>query len=48
VVGAFNILRKAITLSPRKGIGVIGWKPSQGLDSNVALNLSALTAPRAL
>jgi len=28
VVGAFNILKKAITSSPRKGIGVIGWRPS--------------------
>jgi len=28
IVGAFNILRKAITPSPRKGIGVIGWRPS--------------------
>ena len=43
VVGAFNILRKAITPSPSR-IGVIGWKPSQGLnEKDVALNLSALT-----
>jgi len=28
VVGAFNILRKSISPSPRKGIGVIGWRPS--------------------
>ena len=47
VVGAFNILRKAITPSPSR-IGVTGWKPSQGLNSNVALNLSALTRVRTL
>jgi len=28
IVGAFNILRKAITPRPRKGIGVIGCRPS--------------------
>jgi len=28
VVGAFNILRKSISPSPRKGIGVTGWRPS--------------------
>ncbi len=30
VVGAFNILRRSITPSPRKGIGVIGWRPQPG------------------
>ena len=49
VVGAFNILRKAITPSPRKGIGITGRKPDLGLnEKNVALNLSALMAPRTL
>ena len=43
IVGAFNILKKSITPSPRKGIEVTGWKPSQGLNSSVALNLSALS-----
>jgi len=48
IVGAFNILRKAITPSPRKRIGVTGAKPSPGLNPSVALNLSALMAPRTL
>jgi len=49
VIGAFNILKRAITSSPRKGIGVNGWKPSLGLNErDVALNLSALMAPRTL
>jgi len=54
VVGALNILRKAITPSPpkgktRKGIGVTGWKPSLGLnEKDVALNLSALSRVRIL
>ena len=41
IVGAFNILDKAITPSPRKGIGVIGWRPSLGLNGkrNVVSNL---------
>jgi len=49
IVGAFNILRKAITPSPRKGIGVTGRRPDPGLnEKNVALNLSALATPRTL
>ena len=49
VVGAFNISKKSITPNPRKGIGVTGAKPSPGLnEKDVALNLSALTAPRTL
>jgi len=28
IVGALNILKKSITPSPRKGIGVIGWRSS--------------------
>jgi len=49
VVGALNILLKSITLSPRKGIGVTGRKPDPGLnEKDVALNLSALVAPRTL
>ena len=39
VVGAFNILRKAITPSPRKGIGVIGWRPS------LVVNVGCTTKP---
>ena len=35
VVGAFNILKKAITPSPREGIGVTGWTPSQGLNKRM-------------
>jgi len=49
VVGALNILKRAITPSPRKGIGVTGAKPSPGLNErDVALNLSALMTPRTL
>ena len=49
VVGALNILRKSITPSPRKRIGVMGRKPDPGLNErDVALNLSALMAPRTL
>jgi len=49
VVSAFNILKKSITPSPRKGIGVIGWRPSLGLnETDVTLNLSALTGVRTL
>jgi len=49
IVGAFNILRKSITPSPQKGIGVMGWKPSLGLnEKDVVLNLPALEAPRTL
>jgi len=49
VAGAFNILKKAITPSPCKGIVVIGAKPSPGLnEKDVALNLSALTVERTL
>jgi len=49
VVGALNILKRAITPSPRNRIGVMGAKPSPGLNErDVALNLSALTAPRTL
>jgi len=46
IVGAYNILVKAstITPSPRKGIGVTGWKPSPGLNKpDVAPNLPTLT-----
>jgi len=39
VVGAFNILRKSITPSPRKGIGVIGWRPS------LVVNVRCTTKP---
>ena len=39
VVGAFNILRKSITPSPRKGIGVIGWRPS------LVVNVGCTTKP---
>jgi len=45
IVGAYNILVKglSITPSPRKGIGVTGWKPSPGLNkADVAPNLPAL------
>jgi len=43
IVGAYNILAKAITPSPRKGIGVTGWKPSPGLNKpDVAPNLPTL------
>jgi len=49
IIGAFNILLKSITPSPRKGIGVMGWRPSLGLNErDVALNLSALATPRTL
>jgi len=49
IVGAFNILRKAITPSPRKGIGVTGRRPDPGLnEKDVALNLPALATPRTL
>ena len=48
VVGALNILKRAITPSPSR-IGVTGWKPSQGRnEKNVALNLPALMAPKTL
>jgi len=39
IVGAFNILKKAITPSPRKGIGVIGWRPS------LVVNVGCTTKP---
>jgi len=48
VIGAFNILKRAITPSPRR-IGVMGCRPSLGLNErDVALNLSALATPRTL
>jgi len=47
VVGALNILKRAITPSPSR-IGVTGRKPSLGLNSSVALNLPTLMAPRTL
>jgi len=44
IVGAYNILAKAITPSPRKGIGVTGRRPSPGLNKlDVAPNLPTLT-----
>jgi len=39
IVGAFNILRKSITPSPRKGIGVIGWR------SSLVVNVGCTTKP---
>jgi len=49
IVGAYNILNKSITPSPRKGIGVMGWRPSPGLNGGyVAPNLSALARVRTL
>ncbi len=45
IVGAYNILVKglSITPSPLAGIGVMGWKPSPGLNkSDVAPNLPTL------
>jgi len=45
IVGAYNILVKglSITPSPRKGIGVTGWRPSPGLnEAGAAPNLPAL------
>jgi len=49
IVGAYNILVKAITPSLLEGIGVRGWKPSQGLNGkDVALNLPALATLRTL
>jgi len=42
-------LKRAITPSPRNRIGVMGAKPSPGLNErDVALNLFALMAPRTL
>ncbi|PUA32314.1 MAG: transposase [Zestosphaera tikiterensis] len=51
IVGAHNILVKglSITPSPREGIGVMGWRPSPGLnEADVAPNLPALTTSRTL
>jgi len=51
IVGAYNILIKGISItpSPRKGIGVTGWRPSPGLnEADVAPNLPALTKVRTL
>ena len=53
LVAAYNILIKGvetITPSPRKGIGVTGWRPSPGLNphGDVVLNLPALATPRTL
>ena len=53
LVASYNILIKGmetITPSPRMGIGVMGWRPSLGLNphGDVALNLSALATPRTL
>jgi len=49
IVGAYNILVKAITPSPREGIGVMGWRPSPGLNKkDVAPNLPALARARTL
>jgi len=51
IVGAYNILAKAstITPSPRKGIGVTGRRPSPGLNKlDVAPNLPTLTRVRTL
>jgi len=41
---------ETITPSPRKGIGVMGWRPSPGLNPHrdVALNLPTLATPRTL
>jgi len=44
IVGAYNILAKAITPSPRKGIGVTGRRPGPGVnEADVAPNLPTLT-----
>jgi len=51
IVGAYNILAKAstITPSPLAGIGVMGWKPSPGLNkTDVAPNLPTLTRAETL
>jgi len=51
IVGAYNILAKAstITPSPRKGIGVTGRRPGPGLnEADVAPNLPTLATPRTL
>jgi len=51
IVAAYNILIKGltITLSPLEGVGVMGWRPSPGLnEKDVAPNLPALTTPRTL
>jgi len=43
IVGAYNILAKAITPSPLAGIGVTGRRPGPGLNKkDVAPNLPAL------
>jgi len=43
IVGAYNILAKAITPSPLAGIGVTGRRPSPGLNkTGAAPNLPAL------
>jgi len=45
IVGAYNILAKAITPSPREGIGVTGRRPGPGLNKlDVAPNLPTLTS----
>jgi len=51
IVAAYNILIKGISItpSPREGIGVMGWRPSPGLnEADVAPNLPALATPRTL
>jgi len=51
IVGAHNILVKGLSITPNplEGVGVMGWKPSPGLnETDVAPNLPALTTPRTL
>jgi len=49
IVGAYNILVKAITPSPLVGIGVTGWRPGPGLNKlDVAPNLPTLARARTL
>jgi len=49
IVGAYNILTKAITPSPREGIGVTGRRPGPGVnETDVPPNLPTLTRARTL
>ncbi|PUA32583.1 MAG: transposase [Zestosphaera tikiterensis] len=49
ITAAYNILIKGLTITPNplEGVGVMGWKPSPGLNKkDVAPNLPTLTTPR--
>jgi len=50
IVAAYNILIKGLSITPSPiGIGVMGWRPSPGLnEADVAPNLPTLATPRTL